>query len=177
MVTLAAPRCQGPTLYPGQGSNLDQDLYFMLMKIRKFNDILWQRRPLTSFDSCFFTHFLSRRSSVCWRYVGIFYFIATFLVFSDLFHLFFILLSCHDFFPFLRGDNSLFPLQRVFNFVLHFHFYFLISSFYFLIRFSTHGTMYNYAVAHSYIQTYNDVQVYTRITVIQLGLSTVEIVF
>src|SRR6218665_2918825 len=166
MVTLAAPRCQGPTLYPGQGSNLDQDLYFMLMKIRKFNDILWQRRPLTSFDSCFFTHFLSRRSSVCWRYVGIFLFYCPFSRFFRSISSVFYSTFLSRFFPFLRGDNSLFPLQRVFNFVLHFHFFYLISSFYFLIRFSTHGTMYNYAVAHSYIQTYNDV-VYTRMTVIQ----------
>ena len=136
MVTLAAPRCQGPTLYPGQGSNLDQDLYFMLMKIRKFNDILWQRRPLTSFDSCFFTHFLSRRSSVCWRYVGIFFILLPLFSFFQIYFICFLFyLPVTIFFLSLEGIILFFPsngcliLFYISTFFILFHLFIFSSDF------------------------------------------------
>src|SRR6218665_2832653 len=97
-----------------------------MMMIREFIDILWQRRPLTSFDSRCFADFLSRYSSVCWWPVGIFgFFIASFLVFflrifSSVFSLLF-----HIFFPFLRGGTiPFFPSNGCLNnFFSHFFIY------------------------------------------------------
>ena len=160
---------------PGQQFWSRLIFYFMLMMIWKFNDILWQRRPLTSFDSCCFTHFLSRRSSVCWRSVGIIFILLPLFSFLQIYFIcFFYSNFLSQFFLFLEGiilfspSNGCLILFHISTFLLYF-------IFYFFTRFSTHGTMYNYAVAHSYIQTYNDV-VYTWITVIQLGLSTAEII-
>src|SRR6218665_951033 len=156
------------------------------MMIREFNDILWQRGPLTSFDILLLYRFSFAAFfivlAVCGHFSGILLPLFSFFQMYFICFLFCFLLT--NFFPlflFLEGIILFFPLQRVFNFSFFFispSFYCFFSFFSFFIYFSpdfsTHGTMYNYAFVHSYRLTYIDV-FYTRITVIQLGLSTFDI--
>src|SRR6218665_1902313 len=102
----------------------------MMMMIPGFNDILWQRRPLTSFDSCCFADFLLRYSSVRWQSVGTFVFhclpscIFFFRYLSSVFFYF-----LFTFFLFLERIILSFFLQRVFNHFFSFLFLFFFSSF------------------------------------------------
>src|SRR6218665_3810183 len=123
-----------------------------LMMIPGFNDILWQRRPLTSFDSCCFGDFLLRYSSVLWQSVGtfvvhclpscifffrylssVFYFLFTFFLFLEGIILSFF--SNGLIILFLFFFFSFFPLFYISTFF--FNLFFFVFFVLFFTRFST----------------------------------------